>query len=85
MVKMWFITCVVLLVVSFVVAGCGIPQEDYDAVVAERDAVLVELDTVETRAESLQRELDEAKSQIEALEPGFPISNWVHRHLSMVK
>lgn len=49
------------LMVLLVLSGCGVPQEDYDAVVATKD-------TAEAKATSLQGELDEAQSQIAVLE-----------------
>ncbi|MFC1847605.1 hypothetical protein ACFLW5_02195, partial [Chloroflexota bacterium] len=50
-----------LLLVPLLVVGCGIPQEDYDAVLAERDAAF-------TQAETLQSDLAQAKSQAGDLE-----------------
>lgn len=49
------------LMVLLLLSGCGIPQEDYDAVAAERDAT-------QAQVASLQSELNKAQSQIEVLE-----------------
>ena len=49
------------LVVLLVLSGCGVPQEEHDAVVAERDAAQAEV-------ASLQSELTEAENQIETLD-----------------
>jgi len=61
MVKRWFLVGVMLLLASLLVAGCGVPQEDYDAVLAERDAA-------QAQVASLQSDMSETQSQIETLE-----------------
>lgn len=61
MVKRWFLVGAMLLLVSLLVVGCGIPQEEHDAVVAE-------LDSAQAQVASLQSDLTEAESQIESLE-----------------
>ena len=38
----------VLLVASLLLAACGVPQEDHDTVVAERDAALVQVSSLES-------------------------------------
>ncbi|MFC1958991.1 family 16 glycoside hydrolase [Chloroflexota bacterium] len=57
----WFLVGVMLLLVSSLAVGCGIPQDDYDAVVTERDAA-------STQAETLLSELGQVKSQVGDLE-----------------
>jgi len=47
--------------VLLLLSDCGVPQEDYDAVVAIKDAA-------EAKSASLEGELDEAESQIAVLE-----------------
>jgi chromosome segregation ATPase len=66
---------VLLLVISLVVVGCGIPQETYDVVVAERDAAQSEvqvlqgeLDKAENDLATVTGELATAESQIETVE-----------------
>lgn len=61
MLKRWLVVGLMLLLVTLLVVGCGIPQEEYDAVVAERD-------TAQTQVASVQSKLDKAQSQIENLE-----------------
>lgn len=48
MLKRWFLVGVMLLLASLLVAGCGIPQADYDAVVAERDALKAQVAELES-------------------------------------
>lgn len=52
---------VVLLLASLLLAACGIPQEDLDTAVAERD-------TARTQATSLQGDLTQAQNEIVSLE-----------------
>lgn len=66
--KKRFLIGVVLLVASLLVTGCGIPQEDYDAVVAERDAVQTELQSVSSELERKKSELESTKSQLETIQ-----------------
>ena len=74
MVKKWLLVGGMLLLVSLLVIGCGIPQEEYDVVMAERDTLQREvtslqsnLDTAENQIGTLESEVAEAQSQIEAL------------------
>lgn len=60
MVKRWLLVSVMLLA-SLLVVGCGIPQEEYDAVVAERDAA-------QAQATTLQSDLAKARSDLTAVE-----------------
>jgi len=68
MVKTWFVVGVMVLLVSLPVVGCGIPKEDYEAVVTERDAVVAERDAAKSQIASLQSDLAEAESQISSLQ-----------------
>lgn len=54
--RRWFAAGVMIFLVSLLVAGCGIPQEDYDAVIAEREAA-------EAQAASLRGQLTTASSE----------------------
>ncbi|MFC1933644.1 hypothetical protein ACFLXX_00640 [Chloroflexota bacterium] len=52
------------LLLSLLMVGCGIPQEDYDAVVSERDAAVNDKESAEAQVDSLKTELTNAQSQI---------------------
>jgi len=65
--KRWFLIGVMLLAVLMVV-GCGIPQEDYDAVVAERDAGQTKLQSVQDELDTAKSELQSVKSQLTSLQ-----------------
>ncbi len=74
MLKPWFLVCVMLLA-SFLFAGCGVPQENYDAVLEERDAAQAEmssleseLDKVESKVERTKSDLAQTEGQIESLQ-----------------
>lgn len=56
--KQWFLVVMIFLLVPWLLAGCGIAQDVYDAVVAERDSLIAQL-------QSVQSELDTAKSNLE--------------------
>jgi len=55
--KRWLTIGVALLLVSLLVVGCGVPQEEYDTVLDEAEVVKVE-------AASLQNQLNDAKSDL---------------------
>lgn len=72
--KKWLLVGVMLLV-SLLVVGCGIPQEDYNAVVDERDTAQAEVASLQSKLSKMQSDLStaesnlaEAQSQIESLE-----------------
>jgi len=76
--KRWIIATVTMFLV-FMAIGCGIPQEEYDAVILERDSLQAELEqaknelnnkktelqTVQTELTSIQAELASAQSELE--------------------
>jgi len=61
MFKKWSLVCVILLSIALLVTGCGIPQEDYDAVVAERGGA-------EAKIERMQSDLETARSDLSIVE-----------------
>jgi len=63
-----FLLGAIVLLASSLVVSCGIPQEEYDAALAERDATQAKVESLQTKVESLQGELDEAQGQIESIE-----------------
>ena len=70
-----FLLGAIVLLASSLVVSCGIPQEEYDAALAERDATQAKVESLQTQAESLQTqaeslqdELDKAQDQIECIE-----------------
>ena len=70
-----FLLAVMVLLVSLLMVSCGIPQEEYDAVLAERNTAQIKVESLQTEVESLQDEveslqdeLDDAQEQIESIE-----------------
>jgi len=57
MLKRWFLVGVMLLLVSLLVVGCGIPQEEHDAVIAERDAAQAEVASLQSELAGVQSDL----------------------------
>ena len=60
-------TGVVLLVASLLLVACGIPQEEHDAVVAERDLALAQSASLEADLAAKQAALTESRTQVETL------------------
>ncbi len=59
--KRWFLVGMMFLLLPWLLVGCGISQELYDAVVAERDSLVADL-------QSFQGELDAAKSKVQSVQ-----------------
>ena len=59
--KRWFLVGMMFLLLPWLLAGCGIAQEVHDAVVAERDSLVANL-------QSVQSELDAAKSKLQSIQ-----------------
>ncbi|GAI27050.1 unnamed protein product, partial [marine sediment metagenome] len=57
-----------LLLVVPLLFGCGIPQEDYDAAVAEKDATQVQVVSLQSDLAAAQSDLATAQSGLEAAE-----------------
>ena len=54
----------ILLLVSLLLVGCGIPREDYDAVVAERDSAQTELQSVKAELTASRASVSELTSSL---------------------
>ncbi len=53
-----------LVTVLILFSGCGVPQEDYDAVVAERDTAQTQVASLESDMAATQADLDQLEKQI---------------------
>jgi len=76
--KKWLVVGMTLLLVPWLLASCGVAQELYDAVVAERDSLATklqsaqsELDTTKSKLQSVQSELDTSKLEFESVQNEF--------------
>jgi len=63
-----FLLIAMVLLVSLLMVSCGIPQEEYDAVLAERNTERTRVESLQTNVDSLQGELYEAQVQITSIE-----------------
>ena len=71
----WFLPALALAVlVSLLLAGCGVAQEDYDAVVAERDSLLAERASLQAQMTELQTEKEALQSDYNALSANYTIA-----------
>lgn len=71
--KQWFLVAMIFLLVPWLLVGCGISQELYDAVSAERDSLVANMQSVQGELEaaksglnSVQSELDSMKSELQS-------------------
>ena len=55
----WFLVVIVILLVSWLMTGCGISQSQYDAVTAELNNTKQELQASKATADSTQAKLTE--------------------------
>ena len=62
--KKGFLAGVVLLLVLLLTVGCGVPKEDYEAVVAERDSAQTELQSVKSELDGVESQLDVVKTEL---------------------
>lgn len=65
--KRWLSVGLVFLMVTLLLAGCGISQDDYDAVVSERDSISEDLQASEMSLESTKMELQASKTELESI------------------
>jgi len=58
----------ILLLIPFLCISCGIPQQDYDAVVAEKYEAQAEVSSLQSELDTLESKLERSKSEVETLE-----------------
>lgn len=68
--KQWLLGVIVLLA-SALVISCGIPQEEYNAALIERNATQAKVESLQTEAESLQTEIESLQTEIKSLQDEF--------------
>ncbi len=62
--KKWFLVGITLLLVPWLVVGCGIAQEQYDAVVADLSKAQQEVQSVKQEVQSVKGELAAAQAKV---------------------
>ena len=65
MVRKLLLLSIMLLLVSLPMFGCGVPKEDYEAVVAERNSVQAELQSTRGELQSVSSELETKKTELQ--------------------
>jgi hypothetical protein len=63
--KKWLLVCIPLLSIALLVTGCGVPKEDYDAVIAERDSAQAEIQSVKAELTASQANVSELTSSLD--------------------
>ncbi len=71
--KRWFAVVGILPLVSLLMAGCGIPQAEYDAAVAERNRARSDLTEAKSQIETLQSEVESSRGQLSTLQGDYDI------------
>ncbi len=69
--KRWFLIAGILPLASLLMAGCGIPQEEYDAVVAERHRYQSDLTEAKSQIETLQSEVESLQGQLSTVQGDY--------------
>jgi len=69
--KRVLISGVVALAVVLVMSGCGIPQEDYDAVEAERDSAKAQVTSLQSDLNRAESNLDTAEADLAAMQADY--------------
>lgn len=68
MIKRGFLVGMILLLSAWLLAGCGVAQEQYDAVVAERDSIQAQFQSASSELSTVQAELQSASSELDAVQ-----------------
>ena len=63
--KQWFLVAFSVLLMALLVVGCGIPQDQYDKVVAEKDSTQAELQSVKAELANSESKVSELTSNLE--------------------
>ena len=66
--KGWFLVGIIFLLVPWLLVGCGISEEVYNAVVAERDALQTEATSLKIELSAKETELLSVQSELSAKE-----------------
>jgi uncharacterized protein YkwD len=80
--KEWFVLGIVILLVPWLVVGCGISEEVYNTVVAERDAVQAQVTNLESDVSVIQAKYDDLKTDNDELKSEFETMQAKYEELS---
>ena len=65
--KRWLLAGVILLLLSWLLVGCGVAQEQYDAVVADLNSAQGELQSARAELQSVKGDLSAAQAKVSEL------------------
>jgi Skp family chaperone for outer membrane proteins len=68
MAKRYFMVVLVILLASLSVVGCGVPQEDYTAAIAEAAAAKSQLSSLQSDLNTARTELNAAQDEVDELQ-----------------
>lgn len=80
--RRWLMFGVIFLLLPCLLVGCGISEEEYDAVKAERDAVQVRVTNLQSEVSAIQAEYDDLKADYDELESEHETLQVEHEELS---
>ncbi len=80
--KRWPMFGVMLLLISCLLAGCGVSEEVYNAVVAERDAAQAQVTNLQSEASAIQAKYDDLKADNDELKSEFETTQAEYEELS---
>jgi len=80
--KRWFVFGAVILSMALLLVGCGISEEAYNAVKAERDAVQAQVTNLQSEASAIKAEYDSLKADYDEIKGEFETLQAEHEELS---
>lgn len=80
--RRWLIFGVMFLLMALLLVGCGISEEEYNAVKAERDAVQAQVTNLQSEASAMQAEYDGLKADYDELMGEFETVQAEYEELS---
>lgn len=80
--RKWLMFGVMFLLISLLLVGCGISEEAYNAVKAERDAVQAQVTNLQSEASAIKAEYDGLKADYDEIKSEFETLQAEHEELS---
>ena len=66
--RRWILVGMMFLLLPWLLVGCGISQELYDAVTAERDSLVAQLQSVQSELDATKSKLQSIQSELEGMD-----------------
>ncbi len=80
--KEWFVVGIVILLVPWLVVGCGISEEVYNTVVAERDSAQAQVTNLQSGVSAAQAKYDDLKADYDELNTDYEELNTDYEELN---